>query len=391
MLSQYYAPTNVLFGRNAEVELASQLNSFGAKNVLLVFGGSSARKSGLLDRVESNLEEAGIKFCELGGVQANPRISLARKGIEMYTAGNLDFIVAVGGGSVIDTAKAIGYGVYNKGDVWDFYCGKRQPQGSAPVGAILTIAAAGSEMSDSSVLTNEEGNLKRGCNSNYCRLKFALLNPELTMSVSDFQTSCGTVDIMMHTLERFFHSGSSFELTDALAAASLKTVMKYGRILHADGKNYEARANMMWASSLSHNGLYAAGNPTKGDWACHQLEHELSGMFDIAHGAGLAIVFPAWAAYVCSENYSRFSYLGRELFSIEGQDDKIVCEKTIEAFKAFFSSLGMPVSLSEMNITLSSDQMEELLDKATFYGKRTLGDFKVLHREDMKAIYENCR
>ncbi len=391
MISQYFAPTKVIFGQGAENEVGTQLEAFGAKRVLLIYGGHSAEKSGLLGKVRSILNEHGIYFHELGGVKPNPRISLAREGVKIFADENLDFILAVGGGSVIDTAKAVGYGVFGACDPWDFYCGKRVPAGSAPVGVILTMAAAGSEMSDSSVLTNEDGGLKRGCNSDYCRVKFALMNPELTYTVPDYQTSCGTVDIIMHTLERYFHAGTGLDFTDDLSFALIRSVIENGKILHKNPVDYDARANVMWASSLSHNGLMAAGNPSKGDWACHQLEHELSGMFDIAHGAGLAIVFPAWASYVASTDYSRFAKLGKNVFGIEGKDDKEAAEKTIEAFKEFFASLGMPVSLSEINITLSEDALSELLDKATFYGKRTLGNFRVLQREDMEEVYRRCK
>ena len=229
MLSQYYAPTKVVFGRGAEDEVSNQLRQFGADSVLVVYGGHSALKSGLLAKVRDNLSAAGIRFMELGGVQPNPRISLARKGIEICRENGIGFILAVGGGSVIDTAKAIGYGLFNGGDPWDFYCGRRTPEGSAPVGVILTMAAAGSEMSDSSVLTNEEGGLKRGCNSDHCRVKFALLDPELTISVPDYQTSCATVDIMMHTLERYFHAGKGLRSRTAGYCMPIRRTMMPGR------------------------------------------------------------------------------------------------------------------------------------------------------------------
>ena len=391
MISQYFAPTKVIFGKGAEGEAGNQLSQFGTSNVLMVYGGHSAEKSGLLNKVRDDLKEHGIRFIELGGVQPNPRISLARKGVELCKENGLDFILAIGGGSVIDTAKAIGYGLYNGGDPWDFYCGKRTPAGSAPVGVILTMAAAGSEMSDSSVLTNEDEGLKRGCNSDYCRVKFALMNPELTFTVPDYQTSCGTVDIIMHTLERYFHAGKGLGFTDSLSFSLIKSVMMNGKILHDNPLDYDARANIMWASSLSHNGLMALGNPSKGDWACHQLEHELSGMFDIAHGAGLAIVFPAWASYVMSTDWSRFADLGRNVFGIECSDNEEAAKLTVEAFKDFFKSLNMPLSLADIGISIDDKQLNELLDKATFYGKRTLGNFRILERDDMGEFDRRCR
>lgn len=391
MLSRYYTPTRVVLGENAESEVVSELQKEKATRVLVVFGGKSAEKSGLLCRIRTLLSDAGIVYFELGGVQPNPHIELAREGVRMARENEADFILAIGGGSVIDTAKAIAYALFSNCDPWDFYSGKLVPTGSVGVGVILTLAAAGSEMSDSSVLTNAEFGLKRGCNSDFCRVRFTLEDPALTLTVPPFQTACGTVDIMMHTLERFFHGGKSFELTDELAYALLGTVMKSGSDLMADPSDMEARKNIMWASSLSHNGLMATGNPNKGDWACHQLEHELSGMFDIAHAEGLSIVFPAWLKYVSADKPGRVAELGRHLFGLCGDDDKIVAEGTIRKFEQFFCSLKMPLTLSEIGIEIDDARMSELLDKATFYGKRTLGAYMVLHREDMKAIYELCR
>lgn len=388
MLSQYYAPTRITFGEGAEMKVADELAADGAAKVLIHYGGTSAEKSGLLSKVRTLLSEKEIAFVELGGVKPNPRLSLVRKAIEIGKKENVDYILAVGGGSVIDSAKAIGYGLFNSGDVWDFYCGKRIPQGTVKVGVILTLSATGSEMSDSSVITNDEdGWLKRGCNSNVCRPAFALLDPCLTYTLPDYQIEVGTVDIMMHTIERWFHSGNGIDITDDIAAALIKNVKEKGLECLKDRNSYEAHASLMWASSLSHNGLMALGNDQRGDWACHQLEHELSGMFDIAHGAGLAIIFPAWAKYVYKTNPERFAKLGRLVFGIKEEGEK-GAEKTIEEFIAYFKKLDMPTSLADADIILSDSQMEELLDKATFYGKRTLGAFNVLSREDMRAIYE---
>lgn len=386
MISRYYSPTRVIFGKGAENEVGKEVKLEGAKKVLLHFGGSSAEKSGLLKKVRASLESVGIPFVELGGVKPNPRVSLVREGIELARREEVNFILAVGGGSVIDSAKAIGYGLYNGGEVWDFYEGKRKPYGSTPIGVILTLAATGSELSDSSVITNEDGNLKRGYNSDFCRPRFALLNPELTYSVPRFQTEVGTVDIMMHTIERFFHSGEGLDFTDRIACTLIKDTMEKGLVALDHPDDYQARASLMWASSLSHNGLMALGNDQRGDWACHQLEHELSGMFDIAHGEGLAILFPAWSTYVYKEDPDRFAKMGALVFSIteKGEEGAL---KTIEAFKECFRKFEMPLSLKEAGIELTDEVLEELLDKATFYGKRTLGAFKTLEREDMKQIY----
>ena len=386
MISRYYSPTRVLFGQGAENEVGRELKLEGAKKVLIHYGGSSAEKSGLLNKVRASLNENNIAFVELGGVKPNPRVSLVRKGIELSKEEGVNFILAVGGGSVIDSAKAIGYGLYNGGEVWDFYEGKRKPYGATPIGVILTLSATGSELSDSSVITNEDGNLKRGYNSDFSRPRFALLNPELTYTVPRFQTEVGTIDIMMHTIERFFHSGDGLDFTDCMACTLIKDTIEKGLKALENPEDYQARASLMWASSLSHNGLMALGNDQRGDWACHQLEHELSGMFDIAHGEGLAILFPAWCTYVYKENPDRFAKMGNLVFSIEEKGEEGAL-KTIEAFKDCFKKFEMPLSLKEAGIELTDQQLEELLDKATFYGKRTLGAFKTLEREDMREIY----
>lgn len=386
MISSYYSPTRVVFGKGAKNEVGKELEKEGAKKVLVHFGGSSAEKSGLLSLVRESLKEKKIDFVELGGVKPNPRLSLVREGIEIGKKEGVDFILAVGGGSVIDSAKAIGYGIKECGDVWDFYDGRKEAQSSVPIGVILTLSATGSELSNSSVITNEEGFLKRGYNNDISRPRFALLDPELTYTVSRYQTEVGSIDIMMHTIERFFHSGDGLDFTDELAATLIRDTIEKGLIAIENPDNYQARASLMWASSLSHNGLMALGNDQRGDWACHQLEHELSGMFDIAHGAGLAILFPAWCQYVYKDDPERFAKLGRLVFGIKesGEDGALL---TIEKFKQCFRKFEMPLSLKEAGIDLSDEMLEELLDKATFYGKRTLGAFKTLEREDMKAIY----
>ncbi len=267
----YYAPTEVIFGRDAEIKAGALVKKWGGTKVLLHYGGESARKSGLLDRVKASLEAEGIAAVELGGVVPNPRLSLVHTGIELCRREGVDFLLAVGGGSVIDSAKAIGYGIFNDGEVWDFYEQKRRPKGCTPVSAVLTIAAAGSEMSSSSVITNEEGDLKRGLNTDYSRCKFALMNPTLTYTLPAYQTMSGAVDIMMHTIERYFIAGATMALTDEMAEALLRTVMASARTLKDKSDDYEARANLMWASSLSHNGHSGCGHDHRGDWAPHQL------------------------------------------------------------------------------------------------------------------------
>ena len=379
----YYAPTNVIFGAGAEEQVAEVLKGYGASKVLIHFGSGSVRRTGLLDKVEQLLTDSGIGFVELGGVVPNPRVSLVRKGIEIVDREGIDFILAVGGGSVLDSSKAIGYGAYAGGDVWDFYCGKRKVEGTVPVGAILTLAATGSEMSDSSVITNDETDpiYKRGVNTDFGRVKFALLNPELTYTVSQYQTACGATDIMMHTLERYFHEGGSLDFTDQLSFTLLREVMANAPVALEHPDDYDARANIMWCGSLSHNGLMATGNPTKGDWACHQIEHELSAEFDVAHGAGLAAIWGSWARYVLEVDPARFAKLGEGVF---GESDPV---KTIGKFEEFFRSIKMPTDLKGLGLDFDEEACRKAALGVTFQNARRIGNFKVLDTEDIFNIY----
>ncbi|HHW94890.1 MAG TPA: iron-containing alcohol dehydrogenase [Mogibacterium sp.] len=379
-----YTPTDVHFGKGAEDKVGEILKDYGVKKVLVHYGTGSVKRSGLLDKVEKDLQENGIEYVLLGGVVPNPRVSLVRKGIELAEKEGVDFILAVGGGSVLDSAKAIGYGVYGGGDVWDFYCGKRKVEGTVPVGSILTLSATGSEMSDSSVITNDETDpiFKRGVNTPFGRIKVALLNPELTYSVSKYQTASGAVDIMMHTLERYFLNGESLDFTDQLSFTLLKTVIKYLPVALEDPNNYEARANLMWAGTLSHNGLMAVGNANRGDWACHQIEHELSAEYDVAHGAGLAAIWGSWARYVMDTDPSRFSKLGEGVF---GESDPI---KTVEKFEEFFKSADMPVDIAGLGLEFDDEACRRAALGVTFQDTRTIGNFKVLTTEDIYEIYK---
>lgn len=389
---EYFTPTKVVFGKNAEEQTGRLVKSENCKKVLVHFGGSSAKRSGLLDRIISSLEKEGISYVTLGGVVPNPRLSKVYEGIELCKREGVDFILAVGGGSVLDSAKAIGYGVVNPGDVWDFYMKTREIQGCLPVGAVLTIAAAGSEMSNSSVITKEDGWLKRGCNSDYSRCRFAVLNPELTYTLPEYQTQCGCVDILMHTMERYMTTEPSMELTDGISEALMKNVLKHAKTLIHDPENYEARAEIMWAGSLSHNGLTGCGT-NGGDWAVHQLEHELGGMFDVAHGAGLAALWGSWARYVYKAQPERFAQFAVKVLGID--NDFRNQEKTalmgIEAMEDFYRSVSMPVRISDMGIQLTDEQIEELAYKASFKNTRTLGTFQVLNQEDMAEIYRMAR
>ena len=391
-MTEYYTPTRVFFGKGAETKLGETLNRDGYKKALLHYGGKSAIESGILERVEKDLLSNDIDYIKVGGVVPNPRVTLVRKAIEEAKKHGSEIIIALGGGSVIDSAKAIAYGLFNtEGDIWDYYLGERKVKGAFPLAAILTLSATGSEMSASSVISNDEGpGYKRGLNSEWGRPKYAFLNPELTYSVSPYQTASGSADIMMHTLERFFHSGEGLTLTDDLSVSLLKSVMAYTPIALSDPKNYEARANLMWAGSLSHNGLMNMGSDSRGDWACHQMEHELSAKYDCPHGAGLTAIWGSWARYVFPSIKERLVILGEKLFSLEGESD-VVAEKTIDEMEKFFSSISMPVTIKELGIELSEEDIESLSFGATFYGKRTLGDSFRLGGKEISDIYRMAR
>lgn len=387
----FYTPTQVIFGKKGEDKVGELVKSLNCKKVLVHFGGNSAKKSGLLDRVFDSLTQSGIDYVSLGGVVPNPRLSKVYEGIDLCKKENVDFILAIGGGSVIDSAKAIGYGMANDCDVWDFYMKKAVPTGCLPIGTILTLSAAGSEMSNSSVITNEEGWLKRGCNSDYCRPKFAIMNPELTYTLPPYQTASGSTDILMHTMERYFTQGGTMELTDGISEALMRTVINNSKILMKDPTNYEARAEVMWAGSLSHNGLTGCGSI--GDWACHQLEHELGGMFDVAHGAGLAAVWGSWARYVYKYNVARFAQFAVNVLGVPNDfsDQEKTALAGIEAMEAYYKSIDMPISIKELGVELNDEQIHELAYKCSFQKTRTIGGVKALNMEDIIEIYKMAR
>ena len=383
----WYAPTHIVFGRGTESEVSSLLKSSKCNRVLLHYGSVSVIRTGLLGKIKSSLDKAGIDYIELGGVVANPRLSLVYEGIELAKSKGVDFILAVGGGSVIDSAKAIAYGAAADFDVWDLYDRKRTPESALPVGVILTIAAAGSEMSNSSVITNEDGGIKRGYSNNMVTPKFAILNPELTMTLPDFQTACGCTDIMIHTMERYFTSAGNMELTDGIAEALLRTVIKNALILVEDPKNYEARAEVMWAGSLSHNGLTGCGNGGD-DFATHRIEHEISGMFNVAHGAGLAAIWGSWARYVLDDCLPRFKKFATKVWGIKDSgDDREVALAGISRTEAFFKRIGMPISLRDFGFELTDEVINELSEKCERAVGGKVGAAKVLYRDDFKKIY----
>lgn len=378
----YDNATKIIFGKDTENEVGNEAKKYG-KKVLLHYGGGSIKESGLYDRVINSLKDAGIEIFELGGVKPNPRLSLVYEGIDICRKNNIDFILAVGGGSVIDSAKAIGIGVTYNGDVWDFYTGKASVNATIPVGVILTIPAAGSESSTGSVITNEDGWYKRAVGSDLMRPVFAILNPELTYTLPPYQTAAGAADMMAHIFERYFTNEPNVDLTDRLSEATLRTIIKNVPIVLQEPENYEARAEIMWAGTIAHNGILGTGRTE--DWGTHDMEHEISGIYDITHGAGLAILFPAWMKYVYKQDVNRFVQFASRVWDVEIDMNNL--ERTalegIERTKNFFKKMGMPVSLTEANVP--SDRFEEMASKGTENGP--LGNFVKLHKEDIVNIF----
>jgi len=387
----FYAPTQVVFGKNSEEQVAELVKKYGGTKVLVHYGGQSAVRSGLLPKVEGLLKEAGIEYVTLGGVVPNPRISKVREGIELCKKEGVDFLLAVGGGSVIDSCKAISSGFYYEGDVWDLYLHIAQAPNFIPIGCVLTIPAAGSEMSNGSVITNEDGWLKKDYCTDAFRCKFAIMNPERTYTLPAWQTACGAVDMIMHTFERYFSVDDDMEITDAIAEAVIRTVMKETPKAIANPTDYTSRANIMWAGSLAHNDLTGCG--TSSDWATHNLEHELSGMFDVSHGAGLAALWGSWARYTRSVNMSRFARFAVNVMGCAPlANDEETAEAGIQAVEKFFQSIGMPTNIHDLiGRDITDAEIEEMADKCSNYGKTTCGGLKVLHRPDMVEIYKMAK
>ncbi len=383
----YYAPTKVIFGKDTHKKVGEVIASYGFKKIMLQYGKSSIKKSGLYDEVMAALSENGIKVVEMGGVEPNPKLSFVREAIKKAREEKVEMILAVGGGSVLDSSKYTATGTLYDGDVWDFPTRKATPKKGLPVGSILTISAAGSEMSSSAVITNMELNMKRGYNSEFNRPLFAICNPCLTYTVSKYQTACGIVDIMAHTMERYFIPCPPTPLTDGIAETILKTMVSVGKTLMENPEDYEARAAMMWASSLSHNDLTGAGRQNA--LPVHQLEHALSGEFDhIAHGAGLSVLFPAWAKYVYKYKVDRFAGFARNVFETDEKDDEKAAIKGIETMESFFKSIGMPVSLREFDIEKGCT--ERLAELCTFGKSRTVASYTDLDFNNIKDIFDLC-
>ncbi len=380
----FYSPTYFVFGKERENEAGALLKRFGAKRVLLHFGGGSVVKSGLLDTVIASLESEGLFHVELGGVVPNPRSGLVYEGVEICKKNNIDFILAIGGGSVIDSAKAIALGAVYDGDFWDFYTGKKVEK-ALPVATILTITAAGSEGSTGSVITHENGMLKRAANSDLLRPVFSILNPALTCSLPAYQTACGAADMMAHVMERYFTNTRDVEITDRLCEGILLTIINETPKALADPNNYEARANLMWAGMVAHNDICGVGREQ--DWSSHVLEHELSGLYDVAHGAGLAVMFPAWMKFVMQHDVMRFAQFAVRVWGCQMNFEKpeITAREGIARYEAFMTSIGMPTRFSQLGA--KADDISKLVDTLGL-GEGTLGSFVKITAEDARKIYE---
>ena len=385
----YCAPTRVIFGKNTELEVGKALKNAGATRVLMQYGGGSIKKSGLYDRVVKAIRDEGIELFELGGVQPNPHLSLVRKAIEIVREQKIDYLLAVGGGSAIDSTKATAMGAVYDGDVWDFYCGKAVPKKAMPVGVVLTIPAAGSEGSNSSVITNEDGWIKRGLGCDLTRPAFAIYNPELTYSLPAYQTAAGATDIMAHIMERYFTNEPDVDMTDRLCESVLKTIIRQAPVAVKEPDNYVARAEMMWASTVAHNDFLSCFRV--GDWSSHLLSHELSGMYDATHGAALAVAFPAWMTYVYKHDVQRFCRFAVEVMGVEMDffHPEETALKGIAALRAFFKSIGMPTTLSELGVP--EDKLDVLADKVKRGADGTTGQFVKLTRDDCLKIYRLMR
>lgn len=381
---EFVSPTRFVFGRNAE-ERTGELAAAYGKRALVHYGEGSVVKSGLLARVLESLRRAGVQAVELGGAQPNPRDTLVYKGIALCRRENVEVIVAVGGGSVIDSAKAISIGAKYDGDFWDYFS-DRQPVEKIPVGAVLTIPAAGSEASRSSVITKEEGMLKRSCNGDLLRPEFAIMNPELTFPLPLFQTACGSTDIMAHVMERYFTNTPGVDFTDRLCEATLMAVIHSTRIVMQNPKDYEARANIMWAGAVAHSDLLGVGREQ--DWTSHFLEHELSGLYDVAHGAGLAVIFPAFLRYQYTHDVIRAAQFAVRVFGIPMDDENPARTALagIDSLEAFFREIGMPTTFKELGA--KEEDIPALVGKCDFNDDGRIGRFNPLTQEQVAEVYK---
>lgn len=377
----FQCPTKIIFGKGTENQVGSEAKPYGSK-VLLHYGGGSIKKTGLYEKVVKSLRDAGIEIFELSGVKPNPRLSMVYEGIKICRENNIDLVLAVGGGSAIDSSKAIALGVPYDGDVWDLFTFKSAPKAALPVGVVLTLPATGSEASSSSVITNEDGWYKRGLSTDFNRPKFAIMNPELTYTLPPFQTSSGAADIMAHVMERYFTNTLHVDLTDRLCEATLKTVIKNAPLALKNPEDYDARAEIMWSGTIAHNGLLGTGREE--DWASHRIEHELSGIYDVTHGAGLAVVIPAWMKYIYKLNINRFVQFANRVWNVEIdlQNPEATALEGIRKLEEFFRLIGLPTTLKDLNIP--DDRFEEMGEKCVKYGP--VGGLKKIYKDDVVNI-----
>lgn len=380
----FYSPTYFVFGKDTENEAGHYVKRFGGSKVLIHYGGGSIVRSGLLDRVKASLDKEKIDYIELGGVMPNPRSGLVYKGIEMCKKEGVDFILAVGGGSAIDSAKAIAAGAVYEGDFWDFYEGKTVTE-AIKVGTVLTIAAAGSEGSGDTVVTLEDGMLKRGASGEALRPVFSILNPELTQTLPAYQTAAGATDIMAHVFERYFTNTKDVEITDRLCEAILLTMVKEVPRVITDPEDYEARANIMWAGMVAHNNLVGVGRDQ--DWSSHVIEHELSAMYDVAHGAGLAVIFPAWMTYVMKQDVNRFAQIAARVWGVNMNfaNPEETAKEGIKRLKQFLTSIGMPINFNELGA--KEEDIPKMVEKIGLGDQGTIGSFLQLSGKDIEKIY----
>ena len=380
---EFCNPTKIVFGRGTEAQVGKETAAY-SKKVLLHFGGGSIKSSGLYDRVTASLKAAGVEWVELGGVKPNQRLSLVHEGVKLCKAHGLGLVLAVGGGSVIDSAKAIAMGAVIDHDVWDFYMGKGAPTSALPVATILTLPAAGSESSTGTVITKEEGWLKRAVNSELIYPRFSILNPELAMTLPPFQVACGAMDISAHLMERYFTNVKNVSFTDRLIEGTLKTIMRQAPRILANPQDYDAWSEFMWAGTIAHNNLLNTGRI--GDWASHDIEHEISGIYDVAHGAGLAVVFPAWMKHVLHHDLDRFVQWAVRVWNVELDvfNPEAVALEGIARMEAFFTSLGVGTRMKDLGIT--DDRIDEMADKCTNGDTTTVGNFVKLDRTAVAKI-----
>ncbi len=380
----FFSPTKYVFGRGVETQAGELTASMVGKRVLIVYGKGSVVKSGLLARVKKSLDEAGVAYCELGGIQPNPTDDRVYEGIGIMRENGLEGLLAVGGGSAIDTAKAIAAGTPYAGDFWDFYCGKRKIETALPVGVVLTIPAAGSEGSGNSVITKLDGLHKISIRTEVAlRPRFALMNPELTFTLPHYQTASGVADMMAHIFERYFTNTPDVEITDRVSEGVLKAIIEEAPKVMADPQNYGARANIMWCGTLAHNGICGTGREE--DWASHAMEHEISSVYGVTHGAGLAVILPAWMTFMADHNPGKVAQMARRVFGVENHDDRSAAFEGISALKAFFGSLGLPVSFAELGI--ENPDIDLLVVKLHEDKGATIGGYYPLTAAETAAIY----